>query len=323
MFTTIILGFLFVLAAYLLIRGPKVSIDDDDVISLRLFGLIPLAIGLIWGLLACTTIVEAKQQGVLLTFGKPSDRTLGPGLSFKAPWQKVVSVDTTRQTDNFNNGDQATDHSVINVRLGNGNVSAFYASVTWQINEPQAGVVYGEFRGEDPTEEVYKKLIAPNFKSAVNLVGGTYNPTAQIEAVGNGKTEVEPDDINLAPDFDALAAAVETDFLKRVTPKDGSDPLVKIVSVNISYLSFDDATQEKINQYQDEVQKTIIAAQAVRTAEKQALAYETTAKSLKVTGPDVLASRCFDLIANGAFEPPAGFSCYPGSNSSVVIPSSK
>lgn len=323
MFATIIIGVFFLIAVFILVKGPTCE-ADGKVYSVRLAGLLPLFIALLVAFLSCTSIVQAKQQGVLLTFGKPSDRTLDPGLNLKLPWQKVVTVDTTRQTDNFNDGDKGTDHGVIKARLGNGNVSSFYASVTWQINDKQANTVYGEFRGDDPTESVYEKLIAPNFKSAVNLVAGTYNPTAAIEALtAEDSPELAPEDINLAPDFDALAEAVRVDFLKRVTPDDGTEPLVKIISVNVSYLSFDEATQAKINQYQDEVQKTIIAAQAVKTAEKQADANDVIADSLQATGPDVLASRCFDLIADGAFEPPAGFSCYAGGGGSVVIPSSK
>jgi hypothetical protein len=60
----------------------------------------------------------------------------------------------------------------------------------------------------------------------------------------------------------------------------------------------------------------------VKTAEKQAEANKIVAESIS-KDPNVLASRCFDLIASGDFDPPVAFSCYPGSSNSGVVPSAK
>jgi regulator of protease activity HflC (stomatin/prohibitin superfamily) len=280
-------------------------------------GAIPLVIALIVGAFACTAIVEAKQQGVLLTFGKPADRTLSPGLNVKAPWQKVVTIDT-RQVDNYNNGNAEEDHGVISVRLGNGNVSTVYAAVTWAVNGDNANIVYGEFRGEDPTETVYSRLIRPRFKGAVNAVFGAYNPTAEVAAQLDSDESLQPSDIRFAPDTDALAEKVLESFQERL----GDENLVTVTDVQVSFVSFDEKTEAQISQYQAEVQKTVIAAQAVKTAENQAAANETIADSIS-KDPNVLASRCFDLIADGSFTPPAAFSCYPGGGGGVVIPSAK
>jgi regulator of protease activity HflC (stomatin/prohibitin superfamily) len=281
-------------------------------------GVVPLVIALIIGAFACTAIVEAKQQGVLLTFGKPSERTLSPGLNIKAPWQKVVTIDTTRQVDNYNNGQEEEDHGVISVRLGNGNVSTVYAAVTWAVNGENANVVYGEFRGEDPTETVYSRLIRPRFKGAVNAVFGAYNPTADVAAQLDSDKTLNPSDIRFAPDTDALAAEVLASFKERL----GDENLVTVSDVQVSFVSFDSDTESQIAQYQAEVQKTVVAAQAVKTAENQAKANETIAASIS-KDPNVLASRCFDLIADGKFAPPAAFSCYPGGGGSVVLPATK
>lgn len=291
-------------------------------------GVVPLILALLFAVFSCTAIVQAKTQGVLLTFGKPAERTLDPGLNLKAPWQKVVTVDTTRQTDNYNDGKEDTDHSVIKVRLGNGNVSALYASITWQVNDEKANTVYGEFRGDDPTEEVYKKLVAPNFKQAVNSTLGQYNPVADIKAQDGSDSGASAEDaakVNFAPDFDAFAADVKSSFEERIQPADGSAPLIKVISVQTSFIDFDDATEQQIADYQAEVQKTVIAAQAVQTAIKQAEANEKIAASIS-KDPNVLASRCLDLIAEGKFDPPIGFSCYPGGSgqsTGVIVDSSK
>lgn len=286
---------------------------------------VPLVLALI--LLAFTTIttVQAREQGVLLTFGKPADRTLDPGLNLKAPWQKVVTVDTTRQTDNYNNGKQDTDHGVIQVRLGNGNVSSLYASITWQVNDTKANTAYGEFRADDPTEQIYKNLVAPNFKQSVNTVLGGYNPIADIKAPSDGgASPATAANVNFAPDFDQFASDIRASFEGRIKPADGSEPLIHVLAVQASFIDFDSATEQQIKDYQAEVQKTINAQQAVQTAIQQAQANERIAASIS-KDPNVLASRCLDLIAEGKFDPPIGFSCYPGAGQStgVIVNSTK
>ena len=284
---------------------------------------VPLAIALVVMALACTTVVQAKQEGVLLTFGRPAERTLSPGLNVKAPWQKVVAVDTTKQVDNFNDGSKDTDHHVIKVLLGNGNKAGAYASVTWGVKEGQANRAYSEYRGDDPIETIYERVIAPNFKASLQEVGGLYNPVESILAVLGkqkaGQADVQDlGTIKIAPDLDALTDAVRKNFEDRV---EGFD-VVTVYNVNVSFIEFDDRTQATIDGFQQEVAKTVNALQGVQTAEQIADQNQLLAASVK-KDPEALAAQCFKMISEGKFDPPIGFSCYPpsggGSGQTPVI----
>src|SRR3954452_4566076 len=65
-----------------------------------LVGLVPLALGLVIVAVSATTIIQAKNVGVLTTFGKPSG-SLDAGLHFKMPWQKVTELDGTKITNKY------------------------------------------------------------------------------------------------------------------------------------------------------------------------------------------------------------------------------
>jgi hypothetical protein len=59
---------------------------------------------------------------------------------------------------------------------------------------------------------------------------------------------------------------------------------------------------------------------AVIAAEAQAKANQIIQASVS-NSPLVLVQQCMNAIADGTLAPPAGFSCWPGTGSGVVIPS--
>jgi len=316
LFATIVLALLLLAFLGALVLLPRFEFEDwnsQPRRPSRAWSLIPLGLFLVVGFFACTAVVQAKQEGVLLTFGRPSDRTLEPGLSFKLPWQDVVEVDTTKQVDNWNDGDKSTDHSVIKVLLGNGNQTDAYASVTWGVREGQANEAYSEYRGDDPVETIYERVIAPKIKASMQLVGGAYNPNEAILKVladqKAGRADVAAlGQLKISPDLDALTELVEKDFIERVEPYG----VVEVYDVNVSFIEFDDQTKATIADFQAEVQKTINALQGVQTAEQIAAQNRLLAASVR-EDPEALAAQCFKMISEGKFTPPIGFSCYPPS----------
>ena len=68
-----------------------------------------------------------------------------------------------------------------------------------------------------------------------------------------------------------------------------------------------------------QVAQTRIAEQGVKTAEQQEKANEALAKSVS-KDPNVLVSKCLDMVEGGKVTLPAGFSCWPSSGSAVVVP---
>lgn len=292
---------------------------------------VPLALALIIAAFACTAIVDAKNEGVLLTFKKPSDRLLDSGLALKAPWQSVVEIDGTRKTDNFNDGkpndedDPVQDHSVVKCRLGDNGVAEVYASINWFRAEGTSNLVYAQYRAENPVEEMRENLVVPRFKDAINQTCANYRPSAAIDqlAVDFSDPEQVADalkNLDLAPDFAALSATA-TDNMNDLLAKNG-EPLVTVENISISYLTLPTKSQAKIDLFLDEANKTRIALQSQATNAATAKANEILSESIS-NDPNVLVARCYDLIADGLLTLPAGGSCWPGGGGSVVIPSAK
>lgn len=249
-------------------------------------------LGLVFIILSCTTMVEAKQVGVLTTFGKPSDQTLSSGLHFKAPWQKVTEIDATIQTDEYH-GD-----SCITVVLADKNTACISATNRWAVSKDNANSVYADFRSDDPTESLRDAVVSTQFKAAVNDVFGSFDATKDGAA-----------------DTDALAKKVTDKLLTK------TDELVTIESVTISFIKPSETLQDKIEALQAQEEKTRIATEAKATATQEAAANRILSDSIS-DDPNVLVSKCLDLLAEG-YDAPAGFTCWPGGSGAVVVPSTK
>ena len=237
------------------------------------------------------TTVQAKQVGVVTTFGKVSEDTLGAGPHFKLPWQKVTEIDSTVQTDEYK-GD-----SCITVVLSDKNTACISATNRWSVNDTNAGDVYAEFRTDDPTGSLRDAVVSTQFKAAVNDVFGGYDATQEGKA-----------------DYQGLAKSV-TD-----TMVENTDGLIDISKITISYIKPGEKLQNKIEAIQAQEAQTTIATEKIETARKEADANRILSDSIS-NDPNVLVSKCLDLIADGSFTPPAGFSCWPGGGGGVVIPS--
>lgn len=88
---------------------------------------------------------------------------------------------------------------------------------------------------------------------------------------------------------------------------------IVVLSTLLPIVKFDDATQGRINQLQQQVALTRIADQRLKTNEAEARANNALAKSVN-NSPYVLVSRCLDdfdaMVKQGQTVPP-GFSCWP------------
>lgn len=333
MFQTIVLGLLLLLALFIFIVGPTVpdgNSREGKRTSLRALGFVPLVLFIVWGLLACTTQISARNEGVLVTFGKANERTLDPGLALKAPWQGVVEIDGSNKGDTFN-GSKSEDtdddvyHGPINVRLGDGNVATAYVYLQWSSAPGEANRIYSQYRSDKPITKLRDNLVVPLFRDAVNAALGTYSPTKSIDTLNIDFTDPTAaasalENLDLSPDFAALSDSLKTEFNKRISAE--GDPLITVKAVGVTYLSFSKKTQGKIDDFLDEASKTRVALQSQATNSAQAAANKLLSDSIS-NDPNVLVAQCYDLIKDGKLKPPAGFSCWPGGSSSVVLPAAK
>jgi regulator of protease activity HflC (stomatin/prohibitin superfamily) len=286
-------------------------------------GLIILA--LLFTFFRSFSIVGPKEAGVPIAWGKADvDSPMKSGWNWKAPWVSVKKISTTRQTDMFNNSkkddeDNVRYHGDVNVRLGNNNEGYLYVTLQWQPNDDAVGSIFTDFRADDPTQRLYDAFVQPALYESANKAAGTYNPTAKLAEIASSNDPVASiSEVNLSPDTDAIGKALLTDLETRVKEASDDEPLVDIISVAVTYVNFDEATNNAIANFQAEVQKTINSQQAIKTAENLAAANEKIAASISKE-PGVLISRCLDIIEAG-FDPPAAFSCFGPTTAAPVVP---
>lgn len=277
--------------------GAAITERVEITASTRPGALIPLLLAAVLLFLGSITTVEAKQVGVVTTFGRPSDQTLSSGFHLKAPWQKVTEIDATIQTDEYHA------KSGIDVRLSDGNTATISATIRWSVSDDNANKVYEDFRSDDPTKSLRDAVVSTQFKAAMNAVFAGFDPLTLAGATGD------------QPDYNALADKVRDVMLAK------TNSLVEVDSVTISLVSLDKDSQKKIDNYIGEVSKTRIAEQAQKTAKAQAEANRILSDSIS-RDPNVLVSKCLDLLADG-YNAPAGFTCWPGAGGGVVIPGTR
>lgn len=274
----------------------------------RKLAVVPLLASVVLLALSCTTIIQAKNVGVLTTFGKPT-RSLNAGLHLKAPWQKVTELDGTKITNKYA-GDQR-----IEVRIGDGTTAAVETAIRWSIVAEKADEIYADYRSDDVNTNVREALVETVFTNAINAVFGQYNPTADLVAVDPNAEKR----LNFVPDYDGLAAEVTESMKERVAASGG---YVQIEFVTISGISLSPETQKKINEFQAEVARTQVALQAERTNRAQAAANKALSDSVS-NNPNVLVSRCLDTLqamVESQQPVPAGFTCWPGDGADLVLP---
>lgn len=282
-----ILGVLLLLSAILLYAGwraeKKKATPNPTPGALAFFAAL---IGIAMLVFSVVTSVPARSVGVATAFGKPV-ATYDNGLHLKAPWWKVHDMDGTIQNDVYNGDNQ------VDVRLANNAKAKVDASVQWRLKTDGAMEAFLNYKDAD-IEKIQANTIDRNLKSAVNEVMASYDPlNASNPATGN-------EDLG--------------EYQKKILAKlqDKADGQVEVISVTIPNINFDDATQQRIDQYQAEVAKTRNAEQAKKTAQQEADANRILDDSIT---DETNTSKCLDIVKDSGQSP---LGCFPGSGAQPV-----
>lgn len=263
------------------------------------------------------TQVNAKNAGVLVTFGKVADRTLSPGLHLKMPWQKVIEIDGTVQTDKYE-GD-----ACMKVRIGDGSEACVSITNRWNVVETEANKVYESFKSNDPTQEFRTSMMDSELRASVQLALQNYNPIADFEDSGKQATSAE---LSFTPDFNVVNDAIMEDMRKKLKERaNGGEALGEVQSITMSAMSLAPSTQKKLDDFVGAIGDTRIAEQKQQTAAAQAAANRVLSDSV-ANDPNVLVSKCLDTLDDATekgYQFPAGFSCWPGGGGGVVIPGTR
>ncbi|WP_078316027.1 SPFH domain-containing protein [Mycobacterium sp. D16Q16] len=222
-------------------------------------------IGLIFLVFASTTVVGTRQIGIETTFGRPTGSTLSNGLHLKAPWAQVTEMDGAVQID------QHKGDSRIKVRLGNSSTADADVSVRWQIKQDATPELFVQYKTFD---NVRANLVTRNLQVALNEVFASFDPLA-------------PQNLDRSP-LPELSEKAKVILAAKVGDQ------VDILDVAVPTIDYDDGTEQKINQLNQERAATAVAEQAKKTAVEQAKANGELAGSVS-HDPNVLVSKCLDI----------------------------
>lgn len=272
------------------------------------------ALAVIFTLASSYNPVSTKNEGVETSFGKPVGHLHnGPHLTW--PWIKVHEMDAAIQTDSY----YEQDKKCLNVRIANQQTGCVDISIRWRIctgkttttkSSPgcQQNAVDDLFRDYRTFEHVRDSLVTRDLIAAVNAAFAQYNPLDSIK-LGTSASGANN------PLLSVLAAQVTAQMQREIGGQ------IEVLNTIIPIVHFDDATQARINQLQQQVAQTRIAEQERLTNAAKARANDALSKSVN-TSPNVLVSQCLttleEMVKNS--QPvPAGFSCWPGGGVAAVI----
>ena len=243
-----------------------------------------VAIAVIILLTGLFAIVGTRQVGIVTTFGKPTGSTLSNGLHVKAPWANVSEMDGAIQID------QHKGDSRVQVRLGNSSTALADVSVRWEIKQDAADDLFVQYKTFD---NVRTNLVTRNLQVALNEVFASYDPLA-------------PQNLDTSPLPELSKKALEI-----LQAKVGEQ--INVLDVQVPTIDFDDGTEGKINQLNQERAATSVALQAQKTAEAQARANQILSQSVS-NDPNVLVSKCLDIAKDKGLT----LMCWPMSVTPVV-----
>ncbi|MBL7498401.1 SPFH domain-containing protein [Frankia sp. CNm7] len=254
--------------------------------------------------------VPTRQVGVVTAFNRPTGDVLSNGLHAKLPWQRVTDFDAAIQTDSYapENTGANREGDCISVRIVNQATACVSVSARWRINPDFADELFRDYRTFD---NVRASLVTRDLRAALNGALGDYDALGTVTTVSADGRETTP----TAPTYDELSAEVTTALAERV-----GEP-IEVLSVVISYIAYDQTTQDRINALQGEVAQTRIATQRQATAEAEAEANRILADSVS-NDPNVLVAQCLTLLraaVDKGQQLPAGFSCWPSGNAPFAV----
>ena len=260
----------------------------------RVVAIASVGIGVFLLILGSFTIVGTRQIAIQTSFGRPSGQAFDNGLHLKAPWTVTHEMDGAIQIDVYKDHGNGDDQR-IKVRLGNSSTADADVSIRWQIRQEAAPELFQNYKTFD---NVRINLVERNLSVALNEVFAGYDPLA-------------PQNLNVSPlpDLAKRAAAI----LREEVGKQ-----VDVIDVNVPTIKYDQGTEDKINQLNQQRAQTAIAKEAQNTAIEQSKANAAIAASIS-NSPNVIVSNCITAAIAKAISP---LGCWPGTAAlpTVAVP---
>lgn len=225
---------------------------DGGVIVGKIAGRVVLGLGVVLLVMSCWVQVPTNQVGIFTSFGKPVDARPN-GFQLKAPWEKVVKFDASRQYLKFGgkgNGKDADEDgkefSCVTVKMEREAKACVNVVIGWQLragSEAERKQTIELYRAHKTFKRLTENFMAANSRSATQAVYDRINP---LVAEQN-------------PTFADLSKKLEAEIKRLV----GTE--VTIISAQVTAVDYDDTTQSRIDSMQAEYAKTEQAKQQEQT----------------------------------------------------------
>lgn len=212
-----------------------------------LTGLVSL-IGLLIFTFSLWVIVPTNHISVFTDFGKPVDARTN-GFQVKAPWQKAVEFDASRQYLKFdgegNNKNAAADDKIfpcIQVKMQQEAKACVSATIGWQLRagtKTERNQTIELYRAHKTFDRLTQNYMAANARSTTQAVYDDINP---LVAEKN-------------PSFAELSKLLMSELQKTV----GSE--ISLISAQVVGVDYDETTDKQISTMQAEYAKTQLAKQ--------------------------------------------------------------
>lgn len=267
--------------------------------------------------LASFDTIETRHVGVLVAFGKASDKPLKNGFHWHNPAYTVHEFDATLQPQNFTEDVTKDGCQGITVRLGNGTTACTDVTLQWNIDGD--GNVPELYRQYQSFERINDNLVHQQLRVALNNAFGTFDPFAALKAAADAqlaaadpKAPKPADVVTLGEVSDGARAALQ----KAV----GTG--IKVDVLTIPLVHYDQPTESRLSAFQQSIADTRIAEQQKQTN----IAIHNANDQLKAASsndPGVLYQNCLTFLRDMASKNqlgslPATFTC-PGSNAAGAL----
>ena len=229
--------------------------------------------------------VGTKEIGVVQSFGHVNG-VLGSGFHWTAPWEDVIPIDETVQTDTWAMnqaglvaGPSSDVSSALPVRLGGQQEGYLDMKMKWRILDAGAPELYKNYsRSGDFMVTIRHSVVWYDLQNVVNHVLGNYNPIFDVSAnsqAGQGSSQFSTFDTQ-------VLSQMQSDLAGQID----------VLSVSFQYLHYDASTQARLNQIQQQYALTAIATAQLATNVAQARANGKIATALT---PAILVNSCLNI----------------------------
>lgn len=240
------------------------------------FAVVGSLIFVLFGLTTTLVTVDARKDGVVTSFKKPTGEVLESGAHLTKPWESVHEMNAAVQTKTY----------TFDVQMAGGAKATLNVYPSWKIASNAASDLYQDYK---TFENVVDSLFNQQLVSTANNIFGMYNPLTNVDPKTGQLKKTKEQWGN------ELKAAMET------------NPLIKgkieITNISIPIIQPDDNTQKNLNDIVAEFAKGSVLDQQSINADKAKAITDKNALVDKVT-------RCLEIAEKAGKEP--GWCINPG-----------